>query len=346
MRSSKGVRKAFTLVELLVVITIIGILIALLLPAVQAAREAARRMSCTNQLRQLGLALHNYGQANKVFPPGTIAGAAYDNGNNYPYAVLTDAGGATTSPATATVTAGRHGTGFILRLLPFMEMDNLAKIWNNATNVGGNAANGLPQTDIRGLYCPTRRSGLRAGTDTNIMLATGWTGGGTDYGGCGGRCAVLDPATYGQVNTLIASGSTPTISSVMSPYTDSITLAWGIFGQVNVSASFGAPRDGLSTTIMLGELQRVTANPNGSTLLSKDAWAAGGPCSLFTTGAIVGGKLMNNSYFGSPGSDHANGANFCMGDGSVKFISDAADQYVIALAGSMADGVPNKSVEN
>jgi prepilin-type N-terminal cleavage/methylation domain-containing protein len=97
---------AFTLVELLVVIAIIGILIALLLPAVQAAREAARRTSCTNNLRQIGVALHQYHETYQTLPAGWTA---YDPGSRRPYPL------------------GEPGWGWAVRILPYLEQASVLK---------------------------------------------------------------------------------------------------------------------------------------------------------------------------------------------------------------------------
>ena len=124
----------FTLVELLVVITIIGVLIALLLPAVQAAREAARRMQCLNNLKQIGLALHNYATANMVFPPGfCIKPGTTLSGNNGSWSI--------------------HG-----RLLPYLEqaqaynMVRLDVAWDAQT------ATGVPTMRMPMYLCPSEIS--------------------------------------------------------------------------------------------------------------------------------------------------------------------------------------------
>lgn len=124
--------RGFTLVELLVVIAIIGILIALLLPAVQAAREAARRSQCSNNLKQIGLALHNYHDTFKIFPPGSLADTTSADGT------------------------GAHAMSGWILILPFMEAGAIHDLWDfnynydHANNAAGR------RTPVDGLFCPSR----------------------------------------------------------------------------------------------------------------------------------------------------------------------------------------------
>src|SRR5688572_8500234 len=126
-------RRGFTLVELLVVIAIIGVLVALLLPAVQSAREAARRMQCTNNLRQLGLALHNHHDVNLVFP------AARDEKEVTPGVLVVHS--------------------WVPRILPFIEQKALLekyrfdKNWDDGST--NDAAGGPIRQHINGFLCPS-----------------------------------------------------------------------------------------------------------------------------------------------------------------------------------------------
>src|SRR3954465_2845855 len=145
--SSPGLRRGFTLIELLVVIAIIGVLVALLLPAVQAAREAARRIQCSNNLKQIGIALHNYHAAVGSFPVGFL----------YP----TGAVPATTSPL-------QYRWSALAQLTPFLEQANLANALNFNFPLAHKPAGSLslfwpfyPQnstamaTKVSGFLCPS-----------------------------------------------------------------------------------------------------------------------------------------------------------------------------------------------
>jgi len=314
------VRRAFTLVELLVVITIIGILIALLLPAVQSAREAARRLQCTNNLKQIALALHSYTAAVSVFPPGAILDTP-----DYPNV---------TYDVIANARSGQHGTSWMLQILPYIDQSNVYNAWDFTKNVVGNRS--VAELDIAGFYCPTRRRTVRSSDQP--MSPLGFTAGGNDYGGCIGRANAWH-------NSLPHAFSPRT--KAFGGKTNSSGMNYAGILMPNNATSFAEIRDGTSNTILVGELQRLwgdTDETGRDGYKSFDGWATGGVGTLFTAAFMPPDEVylntggVNNGFFESPGSEHPGGANLATADGAVQFYSENMDPRILDAMGSRAGG--------
>ena len=337
-------RRGFTLVELLVVIAIIGILIALLLPAVQAAREAARRMQCTNHLKQFGLALHNYSSTHGSFPPGNIVdsvpGGPAPSRNAYP-----------------------EWPYFFVHLFAYLERAELADIADELLGRPhvlpwqDNSADDWPagiQTSETVFFCPSDGQGgirVAAGslpaanyaTNTVPLFKSNYLG-------------LFTGENADDVNTeiLLQSGYSNSLPA-SNPDAERLRRLQAVFG-VNRGAAFKDITDGTSSTIAVVEY--LTGTPMD---LRGWFWTAQAGASLIFTkntpnssasDVLIGpagewcypatNQPENNlpcvgggPQTASPRSRHPGGVNILLCDASVHFVTDNIDLTVWQALGTI-----------
>ena len=345
-------RKAFTLVELLVVIAIIGILIGMLLPAVQQVREAARRTQCSNNLRQSVLAMHNYQSAFGRFPPGQNHEVSTSGTSRSARPII---------PSSSDSTEAAE-IGLNMFLLPFVEQGNLFDQFESATNgwdhtinfrtVRGPDGQPLVSTVIPFYICP---SDLSPDGDFNMpwthtdLSSDGFLHSKTNYIGVQG---VLDQS--------LPEGD---VVQLNRPSVDDTSLRWGLFGR-NSKTSFADIADGSSNVIAMGERSSITEveaglDPDDPTAFNSygAVWSGRGNSSTASSprggattvyiGVIKDINPASAINFGVNGlrptegfssSFHPGGVNVGYADGSVHYlVDDLSFDTHIALS-VMADG--------
>ena len=333
---SVGRKHGFTLVELLVVIAIIGILVALLLPAIQAAREAARRTQCTNNIKQLGLAAMNYVTARKGFPVG-LQGPTGCAGQINP---------------------GPVWTNVMVEVLPYIEEGNLQSRFDKTKPTGDKS---LPNYSTNVTTSPDSVGAQVVTTfrcPSTILppqtVVSGFVFGTNDYAASGGTIV------YYPTSAATGGGRFPTPDPIAAGLVNGALMPAckatndGLFNWVNSGDIGVTPKkvtDGMSKTFMFGE--REHEDPEFD---KKYSFVLPGWCGWAwndqknAVGDFIGHSAQAINFTfppdapGTPswqiadriaayGSNHSGGANMCMADCSVSFMTDATDRVVLwALA--------------
>jgi len=321
--------RGFTLIELLVVIAIIAVLVSLLLPAVQQARESARRTQCRNNLKQIGLSLHNYHDMHGVLPYGLRNGATHG------------------------------GDTWFHRILPFIDQANMYAEYeaNQTTEFYSRSGPAFTQRVVPGMNCPSDPnapgfggSGYFKTFQGNYLASSGVGYGYTvtngvvnvseraltslrDFGGVFGYCTDvrLKDMTDGSSNTLMIS------EAILRPYarpTGSNTVGlgeagayWGyVYGGWGIT-SFQSPNSSVADWVFFCKNDTQEGMANAALTFYVPGAPAGAPC----TSSHRYGSILARSY-------HTGGVNGLLGDGSVRFFSDSMDTNVWRLIALRADG--------
>lgn len=320
--------KGFTLIELLVVIAIIAILVALLLPAVQQAREAARRSSCKNNLKQLGLALHNYHDTYQLFPQGQFHIFYADGSSSW------------------------HGHSAWVSLLPFVEQNAIFDQWNHSLHAYSGTNNTLRQNKISTFMCPSDTAfGSNSGPGNNYAGNAGstpmiWVTGDSHGVIVRRKCIGMRDITDGTSNVIM-------VSEILTGDGDQNRVSDTDIAQLATAPTFANPEFATQAELDAAGALIDAIDPTAQASYSHCGrdWAAGHAYqTLFNTTAPPNWKHRSAAFGGNFGecsdrsglwvarSRHKGGVQAGLADGSVRFISENLDLQTWHRLGARDDG--------